>query len=90
MEYLLEPGDRYDGFEILAEIGSGSFAQVYAVRAAGLAKPVALKLSRTEVESEDMALRALREIRILESLRNFVPAAPVAAPQPDAPITEGA
>jgi serine/threonine-protein kinase len=70
MEYLLEPGDRYDGFEILAEIGSGSFAQVYAVRAAGLAKPVALKLSRTEVESEDMALRALREIRILESLRN--------------------
>lgn len=28
--------------------------------------------------------------RILESLRNFVPAAPVAVPQPDAPTTEGA
>ncbi len=70
MEYLLEPGDRYDGFEILAEIGSGTFAQVYAVKAPGHSRPVALKLSRTEVESEDMALRALREIRILESLRN--------------------
>lgn len=70
MEYLLEPGDRYDGFEILAEIGSGTFAQVYAVKAPGHARPVALKLSRSEVESEDMALRALREIRILESLRN--------------------
>jgi serine/threonine protein kinase len=70
MEYLLEPGDRYDSFEILAEIGSGTFAQVYAVKAPGHSRPVALKLSRSEVESEDMALRALREIRILESLRN--------------------
>jgi serine/threonine protein kinase len=70
MELSLAPGARYEAFEILAELGTGTFARVYEVRAPGYPKPVALKLSREPVESEATALRALREIRILESLSN--------------------
>jgi serine/threonine protein kinase len=70
MQPSLAPGDRYEAFEILAELGTGTFARVYKVRAPGYPRPVALKLSRAPVESEATALRALREIRILESLTN--------------------
>lgn len=70
MHLSLGPGDRYEAFEILAELGTGTFARVYKVRAPGYPRPVALKLSREPVESEATALRALREIRILESLTN--------------------
>jgi serine/threonine-protein kinase len=70
MQLSLAPGDRYEAFEILAELGTGTFARVYKVRAPGYPRPVALKLSRTPVESEATAMRALREIRILESLTN--------------------
>ena len=70
MDFDLAPGDRYDEFEILGELGTGTFARVYAVRAPGYPEPVALKLSRSPVTEEATALRALREIRILESLTN--------------------
>ncbi|NJK32751.1 MAG: serine/threonine protein kinase [Deltaproteobacteria bacterium] len=70
MDAELRPGDRYGPFEILAPMGTGTFARVYAVRAPGYAYPVAFKLSRSIVESEATALRALREVRVLESLRN--------------------
>lgn len=65
-----KPGDRYGQFEVLRVLGSGAFAWVLAVKAPGHDEPVALKLSRTPVMSEDVALRALREIRVLEALRN--------------------
>jgi serine/threonine protein kinase len=70
MNSSLAPGDRYEEFVILSELGTGTFAQVYAVRSPDYPYPVALKLSRAAVESEATALRALREIRILESLTN--------------------
>lgn len=70
MDPELNPGDHYEGFEILRELGTGTFAKVYAVRAPGHPHPVALKLSRKPVTEEATALRALREIRILESLTN--------------------
>jgi serine/threonine-protein kinase len=70
MTMQLRPGDRYENFEILEELGTGTFATVYRVRAPGYRQPVALKLSRSAIESEATALRALREIRILESLSN--------------------
>ena len=70
MEPTLAPGDRYEDFEILAELGTGTFARVYKVRAPDYPRPVALKLSRSPVNDEATALRALREIRILESLTN--------------------
>jgi serine/threonine protein kinase len=70
MTLHLSPGDRYEQFEILEELGTGTFATVYRVRSPEYPSPVALKLSRAAIESEATALRALREIRILESLSN--------------------
>jgi serine/threonine protein kinase len=70
MTLHLGPGDRYEQFEILEELGTGTFATVYRVRSREYPRPVALKLSRTAIETEATALRALREIRILESLTN--------------------
>lgn len=66
----LGAGDRYEGFEILRILGAGTFAWVYAARHADYVPPVALKLSRSPVDSEQTALRALREIRILGTLSN--------------------
>lgn len=70
VEINLSPGQRYGEFEILEVLGRGAFARVFKVRAPGFDKPVALKLSRTPITEEAMAIRALREIRILQNLRN--------------------
>jgi serine/threonine protein kinase len=67
---LLQPGDVYEGFEIRRVLGAGTFAFVYEARHANWVQPVALKLSRVPVDSEETALRALREIRILGTLTN--------------------
>jgi len=70
-ELELRPGDFYDQFEILAVLGKGSYARVFAVRHPDYpGGPVALKLSRVPLTSETTAIRALREIRVLQSLRN--------------------
>jgi serine/threonine protein kinase len=66
----LEPGDVYEGFVIHRVLGAGTFAWVYEARHASWVQPVALKLSRAPVDSEETALRALREIRILGTLTN--------------------
>jgi len=66
----LAPGDVYEGFRIRREIGMGTFAWVYEACHAKWVQPVALKLSRVPVDSEQTALRALREIRILGTLTN--------------------
>ncbi|NVB37631.1 serine/threonine protein kinase [Pseudenhygromyxa sp. WMMC2535] len=70
MELTLVPGDRYEDFVILRELGKGTFAKVYAVMAPDYEDPVALKLSRESVVDEATATRALREVRILENLTN--------------------
>jgi serine/threonine protein kinase len=70
VEINLSPGQRYGEFEILEVLGRGAFARVFKVRAPGFDMPVALKLSRTPITEEAMAIRALREIRILQNLRN--------------------
>lgn len=67
---MLSAGDRYENFEIDELIGTGTFAWVYAARSPDFEHPIALKLSRHAVTSEEVALRALREIRILSSLSN--------------------
>ncbi len=69
-ELRLEPGDRYESFVVLRELGVGTFARVYSVMSPDFDDPVALKLSRGELGDEATALRALREIRILEGLSN--------------------
>jgi serine/threonine protein kinase len=66
----LQPGDVYEGFSIHRVLGQGTFAWVYEARHASYVQPVALKLSRVPVDSEETALRALREIRILGTLTN--------------------
>lgn len=65
-----KPGDRYGEYEILRVLGSGAFAWVLAARSPKFDKPVALKLSRLPVISEDVAMRALREIRVLEAMKS--------------------
>ena len=69
-ELDLQPGDRYDQFEILRPLGRGSYARVFAARHPNYPEPVALKISRVVLTSETQAIRALREIRALQSLHN--------------------
>lgn len=70
LEIDLSPGERYGEFEIIKTLGRGAFARVFKVRSPNFDGPVALKLSRTPITEEAMAIRALREIRILQNLRN--------------------
>jgi len=69
-ELELEPGDHYDEFEILGRLGSGAFAHVFEARSPNYAGSIALKISRAPVTDEVVAIRALRETRILQNLRN--------------------
>ncbi len=63
-------GTSYEGYDLLEKLGSGTFADVFAARQHGTHERVALKISKEPVQSEDVALRALREIRILGALGN--------------------
>jgi serine/threonine-protein kinase len=69
-ELALRPGDFYGEFEILAVLGRGSYARVFAVRHPKYEGNIALKISRVPLTSETNAIRALREIRALQSLHN--------------------
>jgi serine/threonine protein kinase len=69
-ELALKPGDFYGEFEILAVLGRGSYARVFAVRHPRYEQTIALKVSRVPLTSETHAIRALREIRALQSLHN--------------------
>ena len=66
----LAVGRVYEGFELLEHLGEGTFAQVFRARHPDFSQPIALKISKQPVDSEETALRALREIRILGSLTN--------------------
>ena len=54
----LQPGTTYRDFEILAEIGAGSFARVYKVLAPGHDRPLALKVADDPRMSVDVIKRA--------------------------------
>ncbi|PRQ05081.1 serine/threonine-protein kinase [Enhygromyxa salina] len=70
-ELELRAGDRYDDFEILAVLGRGSYARVFAAQHPSYGdRVIALKISRVPLSSETTAIRALREIRALQSLHN--------------------
>lgn len=66
----LAPGRDYEGFHLLEFLGEGTFAKVFSARRPGSTEMVALKISKEPVQSEETALRALREIRILGSMTN--------------------
>jgi serine/threonine protein kinase len=69
-ELALKPGDFYGEFEIVAVLGRGSYARVFAARHPRYERTIALKVSRVPLTSETNAIRALREIRALQSLHN--------------------
>jgi serine/threonine protein kinase len=66
----LVPGRPWEGFELIELLGQGAFAWVFRARSPAYAHDVALKVSKQPVLSEETAVRALREIRILGSLAN--------------------
>lgn len=66
----LRAGRVYEGFRLLEHLGEGTFAQVFRAMHRDYREPIALKISKHPVDSEETALRALREIRILGSLTN--------------------
>jgi serine/threonine-protein kinase len=70
MALVLNPGDRYDAFEIIEVLGTGAFGRVYKVRNPRWPEPKALKLSIDPITSVEAAQRALREVTVLRSLNN--------------------
>ncbi len=60
----------YRDFEILEEVGVGSFARVYKVLAPGFDRPLALKLAENPRMSDEMITRAIREVAVLKSFNN--------------------
>ena len=70
MSSTLQPGDRYDRFEILDRLGEGGFGTVYKVKDARYDHPLALKLSHGPIRGGDAAQRALREVTVLRSVHD--------------------
>ena len=57
-----------DAFEIIAQIGEGTYGQVYKARDVVTKEMVALKKVRTDNEKEGFPITAVREIKILRQL----------------------
>ncbi|KIG14788.1 Serine/threonine-protein kinase PknA [Enhygromyxa salina] len=70
MVLQLNPGDRYEKFEILSVARKYDGSWVYRCNAAGFEHPVAVRISLDPVQAEETARRALREITVLEELTN--------------------
>lgn len=65
-----QPGEAFEDFEILEELGAGAFARVYKVLGPDSDEPLALKLTAVPNMTDDMVKRALREIAVLRSMTN--------------------
>ena len=59
-----------EAFQIIAQIGEGTFGQVYKARDSSTNEIVALKKVRTDNEREGFPISAVREIKILRQLKH--------------------
>lgn len=59
-----------DGFQVITQIGEGTYGQVYKARDKNTAQLVALKKVRLENEKEGFPITAVREIKILRQLNH--------------------
>ena len=59
-----------EGFEVLKELGSGAYSQVYHVKRHEDQKEYALKVVKLSTLNEKMLQNSLNEVRILASVRN--------------------
>ena len=59
-----------DAFHIIAQIGEGTFGQVYKAKDSATNEIVALKKVRTDNEREGFPISAVREIKILRQLKH--------------------
>jgi Protein kinase domain len=71
-ESTLAPGPNRerDLYQIVAQVGEGTFGQVYKARNTQSGKYVALKRIRMESERDGFPVTAMREIKLLQSLRH--------------------
>jgi cyclin-dependent kinase 12/13 len=70
-EELPDWGDRcIDSFEVIAQIGEGTYGQVYKAKDSISGSLAALKKVRLENEKEGFPITAVREIKILRQLNH--------------------
>ncbi|THH01677.1 hypothetical protein EW026_g1065 [Hermanssonia centrifuga] len=64
------PKSAEELYEIVSQVGEGTFGKVYKARNTGSGKFVALKRIRMEAERDGFPVTAMREIKLLQSLRH--------------------
>ena len=57
-------------YEIISQVGEGTFGKVYKAKNTGNGRFVALKRIRMEAERDGFPVTAMREIKLLQSIRH--------------------
>ncbi|MFO7561593.1 MAG: protein kinase [Enhygromyxa sp.] len=70
MSLQLNPGDKYEKFDVLAVARKYDASWVYRCKAEGYDRPVEVRISLDPVQDESVARRALRELEVLGELTN--------------------
>lgn len=63
-------GSQNEVYELISQVGEGTFGKVFKARNASNGRFVALKKIRMEGEKEGFPVTAMREIKLLQSLRH--------------------